>query len=186
MTTITFEGKLVQVTKKAITEETFHDLIVNKENSRFYPYVKQVTPNDIALNGLEVTHLKISSIKGFCDDESLSLPDSFSKDYQVTYLPITEVGYGQIQSEGYFYIREVGYLSGFLHFETEEDFDKSELTFEIQRIRVVDGSIVMYLNPRYGKEVFHVEHACSSYWFEKESIVSSTGELYDLGLLNDL
>ena len=180
MTTITFEGKLVQVTKKAITEETFHDLIVNKENSRFYPYVKHVTPNNIALNGLEVAGLKISSIKGFCDDESLNLPDSFSKDYQVTYLPITEVGYGQIQSEGYFYIREVGYLSGFLHFETEEDFDKSELTFEIQRIRVVDGSIVMYLNPRYGKEVFHVEHALSGSWFESESLVSLDGKTYPL------
>ena len=180
MTTIRFEGKLVQTTKKAITEEVFNDLISVGTLSCFYPYVKHVTPNDIALNGFEITDRKISSIDGFSDDESLSLPDSFSKDYQVTYLPITETGYGVIQREGYFYVREVGYLSGYLNFEIDGGFDKSELTFEIQRIRVVDGSIVMYLNPRYGKEVFHVEHALSGSWFESESLVSLDGKTYSL------
>lgn len=42
MTTIRFEGKLVQTTKKAITEECFNDLIANGRESSFYHYVREV------------------------------------------------------------------------------------------------------------------------------------------------
>jgi len=31
---------------------------------------------------------------------------------------------------------------------------------------------------RYGKEVFHVEHASSSVWYENESLVSLDGKVY--------
>lgn len=131
MTTIRFEGKIVQTTKKAITEECFNDLIANGRESSFYPYVHEVTSDDIIQNGIELAGKKASSVEGFHDEEPLNLTETFSKDYQVTYLPITKTGYGFTEDDGYFYLREVGFLSGSLELELDDDFDKSKLTFEV-------------------------------------------------------
>ena len=180
MTTIRFEGKLVQTTKKAITEECFNDLIANGRESSFYPYVHEVTSDDIIQNGIELTGKKASSVEGFHDEEPLNLTETFSKDYQVTYLPITKTGYGFTEDDGYFYLREVGFLSGSLELELDDDFDKSKLTFEVQRVELVEEVVVMYLNPRYDKQVFQVHHSWDSSWFEKESIASSNGDVYEL------
>lgn len=180
MTTIRFEGKLVQTTKKSITEECFKDLIANGRESLFYPFVRQITSDDIIQNGFELHDKKVSSVEGFHDDESLNLTETLPKDYQVTYLPITRKGYGFKDDEGYFYIREVGFLSGSLELELDDDFDKSKLTFEVQRVELVEGTVVLYLNPRYDKQVFDVHRSWDSSWFEKESIRSSVGDVYEL------
>jgi hypothetical protein len=38
----------------------------------------------------------------------------------------------------------------------------------------------MYLNTRHGKHVFDVHRSLDSSWFEKESIKSSIGDVYEL------
>lgn len=180
MTTIRFEGKIVQTTKKAITEECFNDLIANGRESSFYPYVHEVTSDDIIQNGIELAGKKASSVEGFHDEEPLNLTETFSKDYQVTYLPITKTGYGFTEDDGYFYLREVGFLSGSLELELDDDFDKSKLTFEVQRVELVEGAVVMYLNPRYDKQVFQVHHSWDSSWFEDESLVGLDGQAFKI------
>lgn len=180
MSTVRFEGKLVQTTKKPITEECFNDLIANGRESSFYPFVRQITSDDIIQNGFELTDKKVSSVEGFHDDESLDLTETLHKDYQVTYLPITRKGYGFKDDEGYFYIREVGFLSGSLELELDDDFDKSKLTFEVQRVELVKGTVVMYLNPRYDKQVFDVHRSWDSSWFENESLIGSKGQLFSV------
>ena len=46
MSIIRFEGKLVQTTKKSITEECFNDLIANGRESSFYPFIRQISSDD--------------------------------------------------------------------------------------------------------------------------------------------
>ena len=83
MSIIRFEGKLVQTTKKSITEECFNDLIANGRESSFYPFIRQISSDDIIQNGFELTDKKVSSVEGFHDDESLDLTETLHKDYQV-------------------------------------------------------------------------------------------------------
>ena len=171
------QGDLFGLNLKSITKDHFTEIKKLGRKSKSYEDLKEASNNENAVYGFYQYEGK-PTFEMYLNEASLGLKKGYKTGYEIRYLPVQGSSIKVTGAEEYFYVIEKGFKNGNSYVDFHNEYQPSELIFEVHRIGMFNRSICSLIQPKYMNLEFNVVWNWSS--FSSDYIISTRGKMYKL------
>jgi hypothetical protein len=171
-------GRMFELTLQPITRNDFKKLMKEGYDGDLYDQLRSDALSNSEVSGYYLYDSK-PTFEVYINDEPINLSKSFKNDYEITYLPVIGETKAKIGREEFFFVTEHIYKQGHSGLHLNEDFNKRDLTFTVERQGLYNKMICSTITPYYqGKEL-------EFYWnwsgYDSSYIITTKGRTLPIG-----